>query len=118
MGYGNWIALATLAISIVIGVRQHLATGRANLTAEWEDCEDVIIINYGPGPAGHVEVNISDIHDAPAAPVLHFGVYQSMSFQVLRALGSPLPDAELAWRGNRLRRQCVALILGYPPAGG
>jgi hypothetical protein len=113
----TWIALASLAISVVVGVRQHLAAGRANLTAEWEDREHVIITNHGPGSARKVEVKISDIRDAPAAPVAHFGVYQSMRFQVLRALGAPLPDAEILWRDNRLRRQRATIILGDPPAG-
>lgn len=67
----TWIALSSLAISIVIGIRQHLATGRANLTAEWEDREHVIVTNHGPGSARHVEVTMSDLRDDQAAPVPH-----------------------------------------------
>jgi hypothetical protein len=72
----DWIALTALAISIFVAVRQHLASGRANLTAEWVSSNAIVVVNHGPGPAKKVTVRVDDLLRSGPEPIPHFGVYQ------------------------------------------
>ncbi|MFJ2758802.1 hypothetical protein ACIO3S_24600 [Nocardioides sp. NPDC087217] len=99
----DWIALTALAISIVVAVRQHLASGRANLTAEWAGGPDaIVLVNHGPGPAKTVTVRVDDLLRGGPDTIPYIGVHQTTRIDgVVQAMGLVATRAEISWRDNR-----------------
>lgn len=109
------VALLALAVSIYVAVRQHRDAGRANLTAEWESQEQVVIVNHGPGPARDLSVRATNEQHADGLTAPYVGLYQPLRMTVFRKFGEQAPEIELKWKDNRLRQQHITVTIGEQP---
>lgn len=112
------VAALALAVSIYVALRQRRDAGRANLTAEWETKEQVVVVNHGPGAARDLSAKATNEHDAErfGLTATYVGLYQPMRMTVIRSWGESAPEIELRWKDNRLRQQHITVTLGEQPS--